>query len=92
MQRLYRVSGEKGTATPLGAIGGDTRQLLELANKEIATLEKRLTLLESRAKALSEAVAVADDRLQKGDLSDRVRHSLEMRRQLQFDELQSIQS
>jgi len=91
-QRMDLVPEETGTVTSRGFIEKDSGQLLELANKEIALLEKSLTLLQSRAKALSEAVAAADDRLQKGDLSNRLRQSLEVRKRRQIDELEVIES
>ena len=91
-QRMDLVPEETGTVTSRGFIEKDSGQLLELANKEIALLEKSLTLLQSRAKALSEAVAAADDRLQKEDLSNRLRQSLEVRKRRQIDELEVIES
>jgi small-conductance mechanosensitive channel len=91
-QRLYRVPEEDGSAGPRGPILGDSTQMLQLAGKEIALLEKNKSILKARAKVLSEEVMSADDRPQKGNLSDQARRSLEQRRRQRLDELQAIES
>lgn len=91
-QRLYRVPAEGGSAGPRGPILGDSTQMLQLADKEIALLEKNKSILKARAQVLSEEIISEDDRLQKGNLSAQARRSLEHRRRQRLDERQAIES
>ena len=91
-QRLYRVPEEGGSAGPRGPIWDDSPQMLTLAEKEVTLLENKESILKARAKVLSEAVMSADERIQRGNLSDQARQSLEYRYRQQLDELQVIEA